>query len=137
MGYQGGWIDCIRSPFGLHCTSFIYVENLVRVTDDEKASTDEQPKKKTRNELRCDTSLVRLLRNAADQTAGDDGWSLLSRVSDYIHNNSSFSVVNYGYQKLGDLIRTSELFDVEMRGTVMVVRTVRKPASSATPEPTL
>lgn len=125
------------SAFVHACTSFIYVENLVRVPDDEKASTDEQPKKKTRNELRCDTSLVRLLRNAADQTAGDDGWSLLSRVSDYIHNNSSFSVVNYGYQKLGDLIRTSELFEVEMRGTVMVVRTVRKPASSPAAEPTL
>lgn len=47
------------------------------------------------------------------------------------------SVVNYGYQKLGDLIRTSELFEVEMRGTVMVVRTVRKPASSPAAEPTL
>jgi len=56
-------------------------------------------------------------------------------VSDYIHNNSSFSVVNYGYQKLGDLIRTSELFDVEMRGTVMVVRTVRKQTPSSAPEP--
>jgi len=123
------------SAFVHACTSFIYVENLVRVPDDEKASNDEQPKKKTRNELRCDTSLVRLLRNAADQTAGDDGWSLLSRVSDYIHNNSSFSVVNYGYQKLGDLIRTSELFDVEMRGTAMVVRTVRKHTPSSTPEP--
>ena len=113
------------SAFVHACTSFIYVENLVRAPDD-KVSADEQPKKKTRNELRCDTTLVRLLRNAADQTAGDDGWSLLSRVSDYIHNNSSFSVVNYGFQKLGDLIRTSELFDVEMRGTVMVVRSVRK-----------
>jgi len=123
------------SAFVHACTSFIYVENLARNPDDDRASADEQPKKKTRNELRCDTSLVRLLRNAANQTAGDDGWSLLSRVSDYIHNNSSFSVVNYGYQKLGDLIRTSELFDVEMRGTVMVVRTVRKQTPSSAPEP--
>lgn len=80
---------------------------------------------------------MRLLRNAADQTAGDDGWSLLSRASDYIHNNSSFSVVNYGYQKLGDLIRTSELFDVEMRGTAMVIRTIRKQTSAQSQEPTL
>ncbi|OLU16981.1 hypothetical protein BVH01_10490 [Pseudomonas sp. PA1(2017)] len=117
------------------CTSFIYVENLLRAPDDDKAPADERPKKKTRNELRCDTSLVRLLRNAADQTADDDGWSLLSRVSDYIHNNSSFSVVNYGFQKLGDLIRTSELFDIEMRGTAMVVRTIRKQVTSAISEP--
>lgn len=125
------------SAFVHACTSFIYVENLVRATDDGKVSNDEQPRKKSRNELRCDTSLVRLLRNAADQTAGDDGWSLLSRASDYIHNNSSFSVVNYGYQKLGDLIRTSELFDVEMRGTAMVIRTIRKLAPSQSQEPAL
>lgn len=125
------------SAFVHACTSFIYVENLVRAADDDKVSQDEQPRKKSRNELRCDTSLVRLLRNAADQTAGDDGWSLLSRASDYIHNNSSFSVVNYGYQKLGDLIRTSELFDVEMRGTAMVIRTIRKQTSAQSQEPAL
>lgn len=83
------------------CTSFIYVENLVRPADDDKAAADEPLKKKSRNELRCDTTLVKLLRTAAAQTAGDDGWFLLSRVSDFIHNNSSFSVVNYGFQKLG------------------------------------
>lgn len=125
------------SAFVHACTSFIYVENLVRAADDDKVSQDEQPRKKSRNELRCDTSLVRLLRNAADQTAGDDGWSLLSRASDYIHNNSSFSVVNYGYQKLGDLIRTSELFDVEMRGTAMVIRTIRKQTPAQSHEPAL
>lgn len=72
------------------------------------------------------TFLVRLFLNASDQTAGDDGWSPLSRASDHIHNNCSFSVVNYGYQKLGDLIRTSELFEIEMQGTATVIRTIRK-----------
>lgn len=110
------------------CTSFIYVENLLRASEDGRPTTDDQPKKKTRNELRCDTSLVRLLRNAADQTASDDGWSHLSQVSEYIRNNSSFSVVNYGFKKLGDLIRASELFDIDMRfdGTAMFIRGARK-----------
>ncbi len=125
------------SAFVHACTSFIYVENLASSLGDDKAASGEQPRKKTRNELRGDTSLVRLLRNAADQTAGDDGWSLLSRVSDYIHNNSPFSVVNYGFQKLGDLIRTSELFDIEMRGTVMVIRTIRKQAGQSSQETSL
>ena len=113
-----GFGEKTPSAFVHACTSFIYVENVVGAPDDDKIPPDDQSKKKTRNELRCETTLVRLLRNAADQTAGDDGWSLLSRVSDYIHNNRSFFVVNYGLQKLGDLIRTSELFDVEMRGTL-------------------
>ena len=123
------------SPFVQACTSFIYVENLMGSPDDEKAIA-ERPKKKTRNELRGDTSLVRLLRTAADQTADDDGWSNLSNVGDYIRNNSSFSAVNYGYQKLGDLIRVSELFEIDMRfdGTAMFIRPIRKQTAQAVPE---
>lgn len=121
-------------PFVDACSSFIYVENLIPV--DEKLPVEQQQsKKKTRNELRGDTSMVRLLRTAADRTAGDDGWSHLSKVGEYIHNNSSFSVVNYGYQKLGDLIRASELFDINMRydGTAMFIRDQRKQAPAAQP----
>jgi len=113
-------------PFVDACSSFIYVENLIPV--DEKLPVEQQSKKKTRNELRGDTSLVRLLRTAADRTAGDDGWSHLSKFSEYIHNNSSFSAVNYGYQKMGELIRASELFEINMRyeGTAMFIRNQRK-----------
>lgn len=120
----------IKTPaaFVSACTSFIYVNNLVRMSDAGRQSADERPKKKTRSELRCNTTLVKLLRNAVDQSAGDDGWSNLSQVSEYIRNNSSFSVVNYGFKKLGDLIRASELFDVDMRhdGTAMFIRGTRR-----------
>lgn len=123
------------SPFVSACTSFIYVENLRAANDEDKVAVADQPKKKGRNELRSDTTLVRLLRNAVEQTANDDGWSHLSQVSEYIRNNSSFSVVNYGFKKLGDLIRASELFDIDMRfdGTAMFIRTIRKPVSYPTP----
>jgi uncharacterized protein (TIGR00288 family) len=119
------------SPFVSACTSFIYVENLRSVTEEGKATVSDQTKKKGRNELRSDTTLVRLLRNAVDQTASDDGWSHLSQVGEYIRNNSSFSVVNYGFKKLGDLIRASDLFDIDMRfeGTAMFIRTIRKPVA--------
>ena len=50
-----------------------------------------------------------------EQTADDDGWAHLGRVGQYISNNSSFSPVNYGYKKLSDLIRASELFEVTSR----------------------
>lgn len=123
------------SPFVTACTSFIFVENLRAAVDDDRAAAAGQPKKKVRNELRSDTTLVRILRNAVDQTASDDGWSHLSQVSEYIRNNSSFSVVNYGFKKLGDLIRASELFDIDMRfdGTAMFIRTIRKTAPNLIP----
>jgi hypothetical protein len=114
-------------PFVDACSPFIYTENLV---SEEEGKTDapQQPVKKSKQELRKDTSLVRLLRTAVEQTSDDDGWADMSRVGSYISNNSSFSSINYGYKKLGDLIKSSELFSLEMRkdGKAMYIKDVRK-----------
>ncbi len=114
-------------PFVDACSPFIYTENLVS-EDEEKTDAPKQPVKKTKQELRQDTSLVRLLRTAVEQTSDDDGWADMSRVGYYISNNSSFSSINYGYKKLGDLLKASELFDIEMRkdGKAMYIKDVRK-----------
>ncbi len=111
------------SPFVDACSQFIYVENLLSEMDDQSVN-DGPITRRTRNELRGDTTLVRTLRSAVQQTSGEDGWSPLSSVGNFISNNSSFSPINYGYQKLGELIKASELFDVEMRNnnTVMYVK---------------
>ncbi|WP_457744697.1 OST-HTH/LOTUS domain-containing protein [Sulfurimonas sp.] len=37
-------------------------------------------------------------------------------MSLYIRKNSSFSHVNYGFKKMGDLIRAVEKFDMEYMG---------------------
>lgn len=114
-------------PFVDACSPFIYTENLVS-EDEDKADAPQQPVKKSKQELRKDTSLVKLLRTAVEQTSDDDGWAELGRVGHYISNNSSFSSINYGYKKLGDLIKVSELFKVEMRrdGKAMYVKDLRK-----------
>jgi hypothetical protein len=51
----------------------------------------------------------------------------LSKVGKYISNNSSFSPINYGYKKLSELIKASELFEVEMRNnnTAIYIKDVR------------
>lgn len=114
-------------PFVDACSPFIYTENLVSA-DEDKADAPQQPVKKSNQELRKDTALVKLLRTAVEQTSDDDGWANLGRVGSYISNNSSFSSINYGYIKLGDLIKASELFDIEMRrdGSAMYIKDVRK-----------
>ena len=114
-------------PFVDACSPFIYTENL---SPEKEEDADSPPKrlKKDKNDLRRDTSLVKLLRTAVDQTSEDDDWADMSKVAHYISNNSSFSSINYGYKKLGDLIRSSELFEVEMRrdGKSMFIKDVRK-----------
>ncbi len=115
-------------PFVDACSLFIFTENLALEREEKADAPPAQANKKSKNELRQDTALVKLLRTAAEQTAEDDGWSSLGRVGSYISNNSSFSSINYGYKKLGDLIRASELFHIEMRkdGVVMYIRDNRK-----------
>ncbi|MDX2463289.1 MAG: NYN domain-containing protein [Porticoccus sp.] len=113
-------------PFVDACSPFIFTENLVP-EEEAKPNSVESRGSKGRNKLRGDTSLIRLIRTAVEQTSEDDGWAHMSKVGHYISNNSSFSAVNYGYKKLGDLIRATELFDVEMRhdGKAMYIKDTR------------
>ena len=114
-------------PFVDACSPFIFTENLIN-EDEETTDKPKQLIKKNKNEIRMDTSLVRLLRTAVEQTSDDDGWADMSKVGSYINNNSSFSSINYGYKKLGDLVRASELFNIEMRrdGKSMFIKDARK-----------
>jgi uncharacterized LabA/DUF88 family protein len=114
-------------PFVDACSPFIFTENLAS-EDEVKTDAPQQPVKKSKQELRKISSLVRLLRTSVEQTSDDDGWAELGRVGHYISNNSSFSSINYGYKKLSDLIKVSELFDIEMRrdGKAMYIKDTRK-----------
>lgn len=108
------------------CSPFIYTENLE--SDDEvESSTKKRVKRANKTQLKQDAILVQLLRTAVAQTAGDDDWANLSRVGNYVSNNSSFSAINYGYNKLSDLIRECGLFEVEMRhsGSAMYIKDAR------------
>lgn len=113
-------------PFVHACSQFIYTENL-QSEPEEKTERQAGVEKRSRNELRGDTALVRLLRTAVEHASDDDGWAHLSKVANYISNNSSFSPINYGYKKLSDLIKASELFEVEMRNnnTAVYVKDAR------------
>ena len=113
-------------PFVDACSPFIYTENLVAVS--EKTENTQSLNKKAKSALRKDTKLVKLLRTAVEQTSEDDGWAPLARIGSYVSNNSSFSAINYGYKKLSDLIRASDLFEFEMRnnGSAMYIKELHK-----------
>jgi uncharacterized protein (TIGR00288 family) len=113
------------SPFVHACSQFIYTENLQSLAE-EKSERVADAKKKPSNKLQDDAALVKLLRTSVEQTSEDDGWSPVSKMGKYISNNSSFSPINYGYKKLGELLRASELFEIEMRSdnTAMYVKIV-------------
>ncbi|MBE0585737.1 MAG: NYN domain-containing protein [Desulfofustis sp.] len=110
------------------CSQFIYTENLEPVEGEEEKPQEKGGTRKSRSELKQDATLVKLLRTAVEQAADEDGWSHLGRIGQYISNKTSFSPVNYGYKKLGDLIRAVDLFEIQMRhdNSVMYIRDLRK-----------
>ena len=104
-------------PFVNACSLFIYTENLEE--SEETKQTKKTTNALTKEKLRSDTKLVNLLRNGVEQVCDDDGWANLATVGQYISNNSSFSPLNYGYKKLSDLVKVSDLFhfkNVENKG---------------------
>ena len=114
-------------PFVDACSLFIYTENLEAAEQPEantvaKAEAHPTPKKQSRNELRSNTALVRLLRTAVEQTSDEEGWAHLGAVGAYISNNSSFSPINHGYKKLSDLVKASELFEVQTHNKAVHIR---------------
>lgn len=98
------------SPFVTACDRFIYTEILRQ--DEESARN--QPIDS--NALKGDTRLVNLLRDAVDAVADDDGWAYLGSVGQQISKQSpSFDSRNYGYSKLGALVRSMDIFNIDAR----------------------
>jgi uncharacterized protein (TIGR00288 family) len=102
-------------PFMAACSQFIFTENLMSDEYTKSTSSEEKiqrAKRKSAKEMRADTWLVNLLRNAVEQTMDDDGWANLADIGQYINNNSSFSPINYGYKKFSQLVDQIDLFDI-------------------------
>lgn len=99
------------SAFVSACDKFIYTEVLRAKTNESDAIA-----KKSSNELKRDTKLVHMLRNAVEASSDESGWAQLGPVgSNLAKQSSEFDPRNYGYGKLGELVKATKLFDIEER----------------------
>lgn len=102
-------------PFVAACDKFIYTEVL---RGEEEADKESSIHKMSTNELKQDTKLVNLTRNAVEASSDESGWAHLGQVGSYIAKQSpEFDPRNYGYRKLGNLFKAIKLFEVEERST--------------------
>ncbi|MGO9122669.1 MAG: NYN domain-containing protein [Desulfomonilaceae bacterium] len=115
-------------PFVSACDKFIFTEVLRFQEDAEPAS-----KPKTGQELKGDTKLVSLLRSALEAASDESGWGNLGTVGNNIVKQApEFDPRNYGYSKLGELAKATDLFDVDKRlqsdgqSAVIYIRDKRK-----------
>ncbi|MDZ7692966.1 MAG: NYN domain-containing protein [Balneolaceae bacterium] len=98
-------------PFVAACDKFIYTE-VLRDEEDDRTKMRQRSSK----ELKQNTKLVNLLRNAVEASSDETNWAHLGPVGSYIAKQSpDFDPRNYGYQKLGELVEATQLFDMEER----------------------
>ena len=118
------------------CSQFIYVEKLsiknessniskktntsnqiIEEDNEENIQEDEYSSlggyKGNNYNVKKDKKLQSFLINAVYQTSTDNDWSDLKDVGSYIKQNSSFAPINYGFNKLGDLIKEVDIFEIE------------------------
>lgn len=113
------------------CDRFTYLD-VIEETD--VPSAEAATTRAASASLRGDTKLVSGLRTAVATAAGEDLWANLATVGHLVRaQQPDFDSRNWGYAKLSDLVRATELFIVEPRsGGGYQVQNRRQPAE---PEP--
>ena len=108
-------------PFVAACDKFIYTE-ILREDEEEKEKESkaekDAPSRAQQNDLRTDRRMRALLESAVEDAADEFGWAYLGAVGTYIANRQpEFDPRNYGFRKLGDLIKSSGLFEIDERAS--------------------
>ncbi len=71
-------------------------------------------------QLRQDTRLMNLLRDAVHATEDETGWARVGAVGTQIGNKTSFDPRNYGYATLSKLLAATQAFEFRDEGTSRV-----------------
>lgn len=94
------------------CNKFLFLDDKQHVITDLNVNVASS--RRNGNQLKMDTALMNLLRNAVADCCDENGWASLNRVGQVVSNQSSFDSKNYDYAKLGDLIRAIDIFETQL-----------------------
>lgn len=112
-------------PFVNACDKFTYTEILRREAAPGAGPAPATLEKMSTATLKQDSRLVTLLRDAVEDSADETGWAYLAEVGKMIAKQSpEFDPRNYGYKKLGELIKATKLFETDEKCTN--IRDIRK-----------
>jgi uncharacterized LabA/DUF88 family protein len=116
-------------PFQKACDKFTYTENLEDIEEKERHNstdtvlikgektsnkTHQKKSDKTSSNFKRNQELLKLVKNAYETSAQEDGWANLAELGGQLNKlSSSFDSRNYGYKKLGELIRSIDMFEVK------------------------
>jgi uncharacterized LabA/DUF88 family protein len=105
-------------PFVNACSRFLFLDELQDPSAEQAApeSVPAQPLRMSTAQLKQDTRLVTLLRNAVQAAADDSGWARVGAVGQQIANQASLDSRNYGYATLTKLLAATQLFEMTDEG---------------------
>ncbi|NCD26190.1 MAG: NYN domain-containing protein [Deltaproteobacteria bacterium] len=111
-------------PFVAACDRFIYTEVFSQKAEGPQTATlTPRPAK----ELRCDTTLINLIRSSIEACSDENGWAHLGPVGGLMLKTANdFDPRTYGFTKLSELITAIGLFEIDRRETRVYVRDARK-----------
>ncbi len=105
-------------PFVAACDKFIYTEILRESEDEREGRGDREERPKPAADIKLDRKAAALMRAAVEDAADEFGYAYLGSVGTYIMNRQpEFDPRNYGFRKLGDLIKASGLFEIDERAS--------------------
>jgi hypothetical protein len=103
------------SPLVNACSKFLFLDD------------PEAVKQKKNPNLKSDTKLINLLRQAIEATEDNEGWAALGSVGSNISNRTSFDCRNYGFKNLSSLFKEVDLFELKLgQGRTYMVKDARK-----------
>jgi len=106
------------APFVNACSKFLFLD------PEQKNSSSNSKKPKN---IKSDTKLINLLRQAVDAIEDGDGWAALGPIGSHISNKTSFDCRNYGFSNLSNLFKAIDLFEIKRDAdNLYVVRDIRK-----------
>jgi len=109
------------SPFVNACSKFLFLDQEI----ENNGTVPQKPQN-----LKSDTKLINLLRQAIESTEDDNGWAALGPVGSHISNKTSFDSRNYGFKNLSSLFKAIDLFEIKRGpGNSFLVRDNRKSKS--------
>jgi uncharacterized protein (TIGR00288 family) len=117
------------------CDDFILTEVLNSLDEEKESSevkgTKKSDSKKTKKQLCCDCKLIKILRNAVEEYADEDGWAILGTCGSLIKRQyPDFDPRSYGYRTFTLLFEATGLFETERRkegkSNVVYIKTKKK-----------
>ncbi|HEY0609960.1 MAG TPA: NYN domain-containing protein [Chitinophaga sp.] len=107
------------AAFRAACDKFIYLEILQQESGEEQAASKRKTNQNKRKPIsKTSRELFNLLKSSINDTADEDGWAYLGDLGNLlIKKQPDFDSRNYGFNKLLQLIKSFDSFEIDIRET--------------------